>query len=78
MMLQEKRIDLDSEKQKRLLRKLVEQLSRSEPDLYYRPTSEIASFLIKHIEGDAGLLAEEKSLLKRLSQRDIEVILSLH
>ncbi|MEX0278713.1 MAG: hypothetical protein AB3N07_04890 [Ruegeria sp.] len=77
-MLEEKRKDLDSEKQKRLLRKLVEDLSRTEPDLYYRPTSEIALFLTKYIDGDSGLLAEEKSLLKRLSQRDIEVLLSLH
>lgn len=77
-MLEEKRKDLDSEKQKRLLRKLVEDLSQKEPDLYYQPTSQIASFLIKYIDGDAGLLDEERLLLKRLDQRDIEVLLSLH
>lgn len=77
-MLHEKRKDLDSEKQKQLLRSLIEKLSRTEPDLYYRPTSEIALFLTKHIDGDVDLRAEDKMLLKRLSQRDIEVLLSLH
>ncbi len=77
-MLEEKRKDLESEKRKRLLGKLLEELSRTEADLYYRSTSEIAAFLKKHIEGGTGLLAEEKSLLERLSRRDIEVLLSLH
>ncbi|MEM9127315.1 MAG: hypothetical protein AAGB28_16110 [Pseudomonadota bacterium] len=77
-MLEEKRKDLDSEKQKRLLQRLVEELTRSEIDLYYRPTSEIAAFLEKYIRKDARLSADDRSLLQRLSRRDIEVLLSLH
>lgn len=77
-MLQDKRKDLDSEKQKRLLHRLVEELSAAEPDLYYRPTSEIAAVLKKHIDTDSGLHTEEKKLLEKLTQRDIQVVLSLH
>ena len=77
-MLHEKRENLDSEKQKRLLERLIAELSKSHSDLYYRPTSEVAVHLKAYIDGDAALLAEEKALLDRLSQRDIEVLLSLH
>lgn len=77
-MLEEKRKDLDSEKQRQLLRRLVEELSQTEVDLYYRATSEIAAFLETHINGENDLLAEEKALLKQLSRRDIEILLSLH
>ncbi|MGD1887601.1 MAG: hypothetical protein ACFB01_10870 [Cohaesibacteraceae bacterium] len=77
-MLKDKRKDLDSEKQKKLLQRLVEQLSQTDPDLYYRPTSQIALLLKTYIDGDARLLADERTLLQHLSQRDIEVLLSLH
>ncbi len=77
-MLEDKRKDLDSEKQKQLLRKLVEDLSKQHIDLYYQPTSEIAAFLEKQIESGKSLLAEDRALLRRLSRRDIEVLLSLH
>jgi len=77
-MLQDKRRDLDGEKQKRLLQRLLEELSASSPDLYYQPTSTIALALQAHITEGAALYAEERALLARLSQRDIEVLLSLH
>lgn len=77
-MLQEKRKDLDSEKQKKLLERLVAELSQSNFDLYYQPTSQIARELKDYIENDAELFAEERELLSHLSVRDIEVILSLH
>ncbi|MEM9009969.1 MAG: hypothetical protein AAGE18_01995 [Pseudomonadota bacterium] len=77
-MLREKRTDLDAEKQKKLLQRLVDELSRSDVDFYYRPTTEIASVLKTRIDDDESLLVEEKALLQRLTQRDIEVLLSLH
>ena len=77
-MLEEKRKDLDSEKQKRLLLKFVNELSQTSPDLYYRPTSEIAAFLEAYIRDKANLTADDRSLMTRLSRRDIEVLLSLH
>ncbi|MEM1387028.1 MAG: hypothetical protein AAF626_08785 [Pseudomonadota bacterium] len=77
-MLEEKRKDLDSEKQKRLLRRLLEELSASDPNLYYGSTSDIALMIQDYIESDAKLAQEERALLARLSKRDIEVLLSLH
>jgi hypothetical protein len=78
MSLEEKRKDLDGEKQKRLLTRLVEELSKSDPDLYYRSTSEVA-MQIEGLIGRAGRLSlEDRQLLTRLSRRDIEVLLSLH
>ncbi|MEM7520734.1 MAG: hypothetical protein AAF307_06820 [Pseudomonadota bacterium] len=77
-MLEEKRQDLESEKQKKLLQRLVAELSREQPDLYYRSTAEIASQIRTYAAGDAKLINDEKALLKDLSQRDIEVLLSLH
>ncbi len=77
-MLEEKRKDLDSEKQKKLLLRLVNELSHSSPDLYYRPTSEIATYLANYIRKGARLSADERSLMTRLSRRDLEVLLSLH
>ncbi|SLN43635.1 hypothetical protein PSA7680_02202 [Pseudoruegeria aquimaris] len=77
-MLQDKRQDLDAEKQRRLLQRLVEELSRTHGELYYQPTSQIAMQLESYIDGEAKLFAEERALLKRLTRRDIEVLLSLH
>ncbi|WP_434055818.1 MAG: hypothetical protein RDA78_13510 [Roseibium sp.] len=77
-MLQEKRHDLDAEKRKQLVQRLVAELSRLGGDLYYQPTSQIALQIRNYAAGDAKLTAEEKALLAPLSQRDIEVLLSLH
>lgn len=77
-MLQEKREDLDSEKQKKLLQRLVSDLSRESPDLYYQPTAEIARQIRQRVVDGTGLNADERSLMVRLGQRDIEILLSLH
>ena len=76
--LEEKRKDLDAEKQKRLLFRMVDELSQSSPDLYYRPTSEIATYLEGYIRKGARLSADDRALMTRLSRRDLEVLLSLH
>lgn len=77
-MLQEKREDLDAEKQKKLLQRLVSDLSRENPDLYYQPASEIARQIRHRIADGTHLSSDERSLMARLGQRDIEVLLSLH
>ena len=77
-MLQEKRKDLDAEKLKTLLQRLVSELSALYPDLYYQPTSEVAGLILRHVAGEAKLNADEHALMKPLSQRDVEVLLSLH
>ena len=75
--MEEKRKDLAGERQKRLLGKLVEDLSGEEPELYYQPTSSIAQLLHERIRTGGRLSKEERELLTELSERDIEVLLSL-
>ncbi|MEM6303297.1 MAG: hypothetical protein AAF744_01160 [Pseudomonadota bacterium] len=77
-MLQDKRSDLTAEKQKKLLTRLVSELSAKHGDLYYQPTSAIAMLVKGYIEKDAGLNADEHALVDHLSQRDLEVLLSLN
>lgn len=77
-MLQDKRNELDAEKQKKTLTRLVTALSETNPELYYQSTSEIAGLLKDTIEEGKSLNGEERQLLQRLSLRDIEVMLSLH
>lgn len=76
--MEDKRQDLDSEKQKKLLERLVDELSRTHVDFYYQPTSEIAYLLKRHIREDAKLTSDERMLVERLSPRDIQIMLSLH
>lgn len=77
-MLQDKRSELDAEKRKKLITRLLDVLSKENPDLYYQPTSEVALQIMAHVENDPDLHVEEKALLAPLSQHDIEVLLSLH
>lgn len=75
--MEEKRVDLIAEKRKKLLDRLLGELSHEHLDLYYRPTNEIAYALLDFIKSDAKLNANEKDLLAPLTQGDIRVILSL-
>lgn len=77
-MLEDKRGDLDAEKQKRLLQRMVNDLTRESADIYYQPTSEIARIIKAQVDAAEGLNADELTLLRNLTQRDIEVLLSLH
>ena len=77
-MLEVNRKDLVSEKKKRVLQRLVGDLSQRDPDLYYRSTATVAAQIEGYIAKDAPLNGEEKSLMADLTRRDIEVILSLN
>lgn len=77
-MLQDKRKDLDGERRKKLLRRLVEEMSAQDSSIYYLPTSQTAARIKAQVESGEGLNADERALLERMSQRDIEVLLSLH
>ncbi|MEL7106988.1 MAG: hypothetical protein AAGM21_13775 [Pseudomonadota bacterium] len=76
-MLETNRKDLVSEKKKRVLQRLVGDLSARDPDLYYRSTSTVAAQIEGYIAKDAPLNGEEKALMANLTRRDIEVILSV-
>lgn len=77
-MLEEKITDLIVQKQRKLLQRLVEELSKDNSDLYYQSTSQIARVLLEHVEGGKNLNHEERELLQPLDQRGIEMLLSLH
>ena len=77
-MLQEKKIDTDAEKQKAILLRLIGDLSHQSPDLYYQPTNQIARMLEEQIRQGVQMNADEIELMKRLSNRDIEILISLH
>jgi hypothetical protein len=76
--LQDKRSDLDAEKRKQVLDRMIRELSAADPDFYYRATSEVALSLEQRIARGEGLNAEERTLLAPLSRRDIQVLLSHH
>ncbi|MEM6415997.1 MAG: hypothetical protein AAF720_15225 [Pseudomonadota bacterium] len=75
--MEEKREDLEAEKQKELLQKLVAELSRSHLDFYYKSTIEVAYLLKDYIKKGAKLTQDERALLAPLSQHDIQLRLSL-
>jgi len=75
--MEEKRKDLDVEKQKKIIFNLVEKLSLSDPDLYYRSTSEIALIVKNLIDSRENLLDVDRELVSDLTQRDIELRLGI-
>lgn len=77
-MLEDKFADLTAQKQRKLLQRLVEDLSKTNPELYYQSTTQIARELAEHIDDGKSLSHEERELLKTLDQRGIEMLLSLH
>ncbi|MEM9332602.1 MAG: hypothetical protein AAGA53_14835 [Pseudomonadota bacterium] len=77
-MLQDKKSETDAEKQKVILRRLVDDLNKTNPDLYYQTTSQIARLVQQRIADRSALNADEHKLMVRLSSRDIEILLSLH
>ena len=77
-MLDPERKELDAERQKKLLRRIVDDLTNSMPDLYYQSTSEIARQIAELIRSGGQLSADDRALLQKLSQRDIAILLSLN
>lgn len=77
-MLDPERKELDAERQKKLLRRIVDDLTNSRPDLYYQSTSEIARQIAELIRSGGQLSADDRALLQKLSQRDIAILLSLN
>lgn len=77
-MLQDKKSETDAEKQKVILRRLLEELNRDNPELYYQSTSQIARMIEQRIASGGTLNADELKLMEPLSSRDLEIMLSLH
>ena len=75
--MEEKRTNLRSIKQRALLQKLVEELGRKNPQLYYQSTMQIAFALKDHIAKDAKLDQEDADLVSGLKPKDIQIILGV-
>ncbi|MEM9173097.1 MAG: hypothetical protein AAGA84_10370 [Pseudomonadota bacterium] len=76
--MEEKRRDLKITQRRRLLERMVADLANSNPNLYYMPTIDVATLLEEHIRKGDALSQEEHELLKPLSRRDIQILLSIH
>lgn len=76
--MQEKRKDLKSSQQSKIITGLVNQLFEREPSFYYLSTIEIAIEIEKIITVSGNITTEEAEILKGLDHRDIQMLLSLH
>ena len=75
-MLQDKASDLIGTKRKRLVERLLDEIGQSGFDLYYSSASNVAARLIQYAQKEASLNAEETALIKGMSQKEIEFLLS--
>lgn len=66
---------LDSVKKKEIIQSIINDLSKSDPDLYYTDTMTIAAFVEEYIN-DKKLIQSEYDLVKNLSRDDIQVLMS--
>lgn len=61
-----------------MINKIMTKLSDAHPSFYYLSTPEIAIQIKAYIDTPGNLSKEEQDLLHNLSQRDIQILLSLH
>ena len=69
---------LEHTKRKDIINKVLTFLSDSDESLYYMPTVEIATAIQETIAKATLLLTEEREIVKNLTVRDIQVLLSHH
>jgi len=76
--VEDKRKDLKNTHQKEIVEGIITALNESNPSFYYLSTIEIAAEVKKHIHQKGNLLHEDFELVKDLTRRDIQILLSLH
>ena len=76
--MEEKRKDLKNTQQKLIIQKIISALNESHPSFYYLSTIEIAAEIKKYIHEPAKLKHDDFLLVKDLTRRDIQILLSLH
>lgn len=76
--MEEKRKDLKSNLQKEIVTEVINALNESHPSFYYLSTVEIAGEVKTYINESGKLSREKLDLVKDLTQRDIQMLLSLH
>lgn len=65
-------------KQKRLLQSILEDVCRDHIEYYYDTTCDIAREIEMHIKKARNMSISDRVMLKCLSRRDIQMLLSLH
>ena len=70
---------LNSIEKRKLIDQFLEQVMQASPDLYYAPTADVARKIHDQIQLQVNRLSiEDQLLIKNVSIRDIEIILSLN
>lgn len=67
--------ELDADKKRKVINKVVQKLSDENPNFYYTNSSEIAN-LVKEEFDNNNLNKDELDLVKDLSAEDIHILLS--
>jgi len=68
--------ELKSEKQKKIIERVVDDMSKEDQSLYYAPTVDIVRIIMSKIETEGYLSKEEALLMEGLDFRDIQNFLS--
>ncbi len=76
--MEEHRKDLKDSKQRKVLDQLMQELVNEHPSFYYLSTTEVAAKLHERIEDATGISHDDLELVKDLSQKDIQMLLSIH
>ena len=70
---------LTSVETRKIIDKFLEKVMQQNPDLYYSATTDVARMIHKEIKENINRLPiEEQVLVKKITTRDIEIILSLN
>jgi len=76
--MEEKHKDLKNNQRKKIITEVVSALNELHPSFYYLSTVEIAGEIKKYISEPGKLSRDKCDLVEDLSQRDIQMLLSLH
>ena len=69
--------ELDQDKKRRLIQNYLHQLTKTDTNLYYSSTTEIAHALYPMIKEHTNRMSvDEQALLRNITVRDIEMLLS--
>lgn len=68
----------DQEKRRKILTKIIQDLSKTNKDMYYNSTSDTSNEIKKYIEDKNDLSKNELDLVGDMTARDISLILSIN
>ena len=70
---------LNSVEQRKIINNLLEQVMQNHPDVYYAPTTDVARMIHTRLQETLSRMSiEDQLLMKKVTTRDIEIMLSLN